>query len=167
MGASASCRAKLKVANQERANTSKLARLQPHDTETAKFAEERKSVVSDHLSSLRHEDHLGDAQVQRIKEHMSEMLSVCKPELVRRFRPLAKSTHDPPLEKIVNEVLDVFSGLETANQEFAYLSSKVPYITPVEHIFGIFFPRTQLTRRASRTPRRWCGTGASTCLYQR
>lgn len=106
------------------------------DPEVSKFQSMRRSVVADSLFTLRVDDNLGDRQVERVKGHIKQMLDVCKPELVRRLRPHSKQAADVPMRRIVDEVLDVFQGLETCKKEFAYLCSRVPYLEPVEHIFG-------------------------------
>ena len=122
------------IAAEKRAKAPKVA---PPDPMRAVFETQRRDMVSDACASLRgDESNLGDAQMSRIKSKLAPILMCAEKELVRRFEAAAKSTTTPDMKAIVHEVLDVFNGLETSEREFAYLVNKVPYIEPVQHVFG-------------------------------
>ena len=79
---------------------------------------------------------MGAAQLGRVTVQMKSIMSVCAAELARRLEPKSRSMEGVTAKYIVDEVLDVFSGLETQDQLFNHLAKKYPYIEPVEHVFG-------------------------------
>ena len=135
MGMSPAC---LEVHKQPGAElrASKARKVRVRDPSCARFLSERTHVVADSLAGLSLDDNMGAAQLGRVTVQMKSIMSVCAAELARRLEPKSRSMEGVTAKYIVDEVLDVFSGLETQDQLFNHLAKKYPYIEPVEHVFG-------------------------------
>ena len=117
--------------------TAKIAKPDPDRHQCGQFEAARKASVAAGLASWRGDDQLGDAQVNRLKSQVRSWLSdYCAPELDRRLRSRYGAARSVELRTVVDEVLNLFSGLENERAEFNFLRDRVPFLEPVEHILG-------------------------------
>lgn len=92
-----------------------------------------KEMVSDDLAELRYGSYVPDSEIERMLRLVRHWLGFAGQELKQLITPFAKAGGGATncIERIVDNCLDIFSGLETPALRRSYLERTKPYIKPV------------------------------------